>query len=94
MPWWCWPGEPSVGRGVGPVGGAVLAGDQSGDRPQDGVKVLASAEVTGQGPPVGQVADAVLHTDPLRRMSPTFGLVRRGDRGRDRQLVLSSGRPA
>ena len=41
--------------------------------------MLASAEVTRQRPPVGQVADAVLDADPLRRVGPAFGLVRRGD---------------
>ncbi len=53
--------------------GSFLAGDQSGDRTQDGVEVFASAQVTGQGSPVLQVADAVLDADPLRRMSPAFG---------------------
>jgi hypothetical protein len=43
--------------------GSFLAGDQSGDRTQDGVEVLASAEVTREGPPVLQVADAVLDAD-------------------------------
>ena len=59
-----------------------LAGDQSGDRAQDGVEVLASAEVSGQGSPVLQVADAVLDANPLRGVGPTFGLVRRGDGGK------------
>ena len=32
--------------------GSFLAGDQSGDCGQDGVEVVASAEVSGQGSPV------------------------------------------
>jgi hypothetical protein len=55
--------------------------------------VVASAEVPGQGPPVLQVADAVLHADSLRRVSPAFGLVRRGHGGKDRDLVLPPGWP-
>ena len=47
-------------------GGSFLAGDQSGDRAQDRVQVLASAQVMRQGPPVPQVADAMLHADPPR----------------------------
>jgi hypothetical protein len=43
--------------------GSFLAGDQAGDGAQDGVEVFASAEVTGQGSPVLQVADAVLDAD-------------------------------
>jgi hypothetical protein len=43
--------------------GSLLAGDQSGDRTQDGVEVVASAEVTREGAPVLQVADAVLDAD-------------------------------
>jgi hypothetical protein len=39
------------------------------------------------------VADAVLHANPLRGVSPAFGLVRRGDGGEDRDLVLAPGRP-
>jgi hypothetical protein len=54
--------------------------------------MFASAEVTGQGPPVLRVADAVLRADSLRRVSPAFGLVRRGDGGKDRELVLPAGR--
>ena len=71
-------------RAAGLVGswGSFLAGDQSGDRTQDGVEVFASAEVSGQGSPVLQVADAVLGADPLRGVSPTFGLVCRGDGGK------------
>jgi hypothetical protein len=69
-----------------------LAEDQSGDRAQDAVEVFASAEVTRQGPLALQVADAVLHADPLGRVSPAFGLVRSGEGGRDRQLVLPPGR--
>jgi hypothetical protein len=42
------------------------AGDQSGDRTQDDVEVVASAEMTSRGPPVGQVADAVLHAESVR----------------------------
>jgi hypothetical protein len=60
----------------------LLAGGQSGDRPQNGVEMLASAEVTGQGPPGLQVADAVLHADPLRGVGPAFALVRRGGGGK------------
>jgi hypothetical protein len=71
--------------------GSFLAGDQSGDRGQDGVQVFASAEVASQGSPVLQVADAVLDADSLGRVSSAFGLVRRGESGRDRQLVLPSG---
>jgi hypothetical protein len=43
--------------------GSFLAGDQSGDRGQDGIEVLASAEASGEGSPVLQVADAVLDAD-------------------------------
>ncbi len=50
--------------------------------------MLASAEVARQGPPILQMADAVLRANPLRRMSPAFGLVRRGDGRKDGQLVL------
>jgi hypothetical protein len=39
------------------------------------------------------VADAVLDADLLRRVSPAFGLVCRGEGGEDRDLVLPSGRP-
>jgi len=53
-----------------------LAGGQSNDRTQDGVEVVPSAGVTRGGSPILQVADAVLHADPLRRVSPAFGLVR------------------
>ena len=69
-----------------PVGswGSFLTGDQSGDRGKDRVEMLASAEVARQGPPVLQVADAVLHADPLCRVSPAVGLVRRSKRGQDR----------
>ena len=59
-----------------------LTGDESGDCAQDHVEVVTSAEVTSQGPPVLQVADAVLDADALRRVSPAFGLVRRGDGGK------------
>jgi hypothetical protein len=45
--------------------GSFLTGDESGDRTQDGVEMLASAEVAGQGAPVLQVADAMLHADSL-----------------------------
>src|SRR3712207_8238768 len=57
-------------------------------RSQHRVQVLASAEVSRQGPPILQVADAVLHADQLRGVSPAFGLVRRGDGRKDRDLVL------
>jgi hypothetical protein len=78
-----------------PVGswGSFLTGDQAGDRGRDRVEMLASAEVARQGAPVLQVADAVLRADSLRRMSPAFGLVRRGDGGKEGQLVLSPVRP-
>ena len=59
--------------------GSFLAGDQSGDRTQHRVEVLPAAEVPRQGPPVLQVADAVLDADPPRRMSPAISFVRRGD---------------
>jgi len=71
--------------------GSLLAGEQSGDRTQHRVEVLPAAEVPRQGPPVLQVADAVLDADPLSRVSPTFAPVRRGESGRDRQLVLPPG---
>src|SRR3712207_4034158 len=73
--------------------GSFLAGDQPGGGAQHGVGVVASAEVPGQGPPVLQVADAVLDADPLGRVSSAFGLVCRGEGGWDRQLVLPPGRP-
>src|SRR3712207_833507 len=87
-----WPGRVRSPRGAGRYSlrragklirswGSFLAGDQSGDRRQHRLQVLASAEVARQGPPVLQVADAVLHADPLRRVSSAFGLVRRGDGG-------------
>jgi hypothetical protein len=46
--------------------------------------VLASAAVTREGPPVAQVADAVLDPNPLRRVGTAFGLVDGGEGGRDR----------
>jgi len=55
--------------------------------------VLPAAEVPRQGPPVIQVADAVIDADPPRRMSPAIGFVRGGEGGRDRWLVLPPGRP-
>jgi hypothetical protein len=69
-----------------PVGswGSFLTGDQSGDRGKDLVEMLASTEVARQGPPVLQMADAVLHADPLRGVGPAFGLVDGGGGGRDR----------
>jgi hypothetical protein len=71
---------------VEPVGswGSFLTGDQSGDRQQDCVEVFASAEVTREGAPVPQVADAVLDADSLRRMGFAFGLVDGGESGRVR----------
>ncbi|WP_244274400.1 hypothetical protein [Geodermatophilus obscurus] len=60
---------------------SFLAGDQPGDRGPDGVEVLASAEVPGQGSPVLRVADAVLDADPRGRVRSAFGLVCRGDGG-------------
>jgi hypothetical protein len=93
----CSPGGASRERFrlVEPVGswGSFLTGDQAGDRGKDRVEMLASAEVARQGPPVLQVADAVLRADALGRMSPAFGLVRRGDGGTDGQLVLPPVRP-
>ncbi len=64
--------------------GSFLAGDQSGDGAQDGVEMLASAEVTGQGPSVLQVADAALDADPLGGVDLAFGLVGGGEGGQDR----------
>jgi hypothetical protein len=61
---------------------SFLAGDQSGDRGQHRLEVLASAEVPGQGAPVLQMADAVLDADALGRVSSAFGLVRGGDGGK------------
>ncbi len=72
--------------------GSFVAGDQSGDRGQDRVEVLASAEVTGQGPPVLELADAVLHAGPFGRVRLAFGRVCRGEGGWGRQPVLTSGR--
>jgi hypothetical protein len=69
--------------------GSFLAGHQSSDGAPDGVQVFASAEVTGQRSPVLQVTDAMLDADTPHRVSPAFGLVRRGDRGKDRDLVLA-----
>jgi hypothetical protein len=63
---------------------SFLGGDEASDRGQDCVEVLASAEMTRQGPPVLQVADAVLDADPLGRVSSAFGLVRRGKSGWNR----------
>jgi hypothetical protein len=51
--------ELSVGRGAGQVVGSFLTGDQSGDRAEHRVQVLASAEMMRQDPPVLQVAMAV-----------------------------------
>jgi hypothetical protein len=45
--------------------GSFLDGDQSGDRGQHRLQVLSSAEVTREGSPVLQVAEAVLDADPL-----------------------------
>jgi hypothetical protein len=45
--------------------GSFLTGDESGDRGQDGVEMLASAAVAREGPAVLRVADAVLDADPL-----------------------------
>ena len=64
--------------------GAFLAGDQSGDRGQHRLQVFSSAEVSGQGSPVLQVADAVLHADPPCRMGLAFGLVDGGESGQAR----------
>jgi hypothetical protein len=62
--------------------GSFLAEDQSGGHTQHRIEVLPAAEVPIQGPPVLQVADAVLDADPPRRMSPAISFVRRGDGGR------------
>jgi hypothetical protein len=61
--------------------GPFLAGDPSGDRAQDRVQVIPSAKMTGQGPPVLELADAVLHADPFGRVSLAFGRVCRGEGG-------------
>ena len=71
---------------------SFLAGDRSGDQAQNGVEVLASAEVTRQSPPV-QGADAVLDTDVLRGMGLAFGLVGSGDGGQDGQLAGPTRKP-
>jgi len=63
---------------------SFLAGDQSGDGTQDGVEVVASTEMPGQGPPVLQVADAVLDADPPGRVGSACGLAGGGEGGRDR----------
>ena len=59
--------------------GSFLAGDQSGHDAQHGVEMPALAEVARQGPPVGQLAGAVLDADPLGRVDLAFGLVRGGE---------------
>jgi hypothetical protein len=51
------------------------------------------AELASQGPPVLQVADAVLDAESLRRVSPAFGLVRRATAGKTGIWFLPSGRP-
>jgi hypothetical protein len=81
-----------LARGGVQVAGSFLTGDQSGNRAQNRVDVLSSAEVTEQSPPVLQVADAMLDADPLRRVGSAFGLVRRGEGGRDWQLIFPSRR--
>jgi hypothetical protein len=86
-------GKASVVGGLVTSWGSLLAGDQYGHGAQHGVEVVASAEVTGQGPPVLQMADVVLDADPLGRVNSAFGLVRGGEDGRDRQLVLPPSRP-
>ena len=48
--------------------GSFLAGEQSGDRGQDRLEVLASAEVASQGPPIFQMADASRTDRPERRV--------------------------
>ena len=53
---------------------SFLAGDQSGDRGQHRLEVVALAEVTQVGPPITQVADAVLDADPLGGTGLAFGL--------------------
>jgi len=73
--------------------GSLLAGDPAGRGAQDGVEVVTSAEVARQGPPVLQMADAVLHADPLGRVGSAFGLVCCGEGGWDRQLVRPPNRP-
>jgi hypothetical protein len=72
--------------------GSFLAGEQPGDREQERVQVLASAEVAGQGPPVGQVPDAVPDAEPHRRVSRAFGTMRRDDGEQGRRLILPPGR--
>jgi hypothetical protein len=63
---------------------SFLAGDQSSDRAQHGVEILASAEVPRQRSPVLQVADAVLDADLLCGVGLAFGLVGGGEGGHDR----------
>jgi hypothetical protein len=41
-----------------------------------------------QGPPILQVADAVLDADPLAGVGPAFDPVRRGDRGKTGSWLL------
>ncbi|MFJ6636864.1 hypothetical protein ACIQMR_36760 [Streptomyces sp. NPDC091376] len=43
--------------------GGLLVGEQSGDGLDDVAHVLASAVVAGEGPPVREMADAVLDPD-------------------------------
>src|SRR3712207_2325125 len=84
--WRCRPGELSVGHGGGQVRGfgpgwrAVLR--PRGARRRGGL--VGRGDQTGSAS--SSVADAVLDTDPLRRVGPAFGLVD-GGKG-DRQLVL------
>jgi hypothetical protein len=73
------------------AGGSFLAGDQAGDCGQDRVEVLASAEVSGQGSSVLQVADAVLDADSLRRVSSAFALVCRGEGGTNAARGVGAG---
>jgi len=74
----------SVGGGTAQVVGLVPGWNRSGDCAQDRVEVVASAEVTGQGPPVSSEADAVLDADPLREWalrSASWAAARAGGTG-------------
>src|SRR3954447_26818855 len=61
-----------------PVGswGSFVTKDQSGDRGKDRVEMLASADVGRQGPPILQVAYAVLRF--FRRLIPCSARIRSG----------------
>jgi hypothetical protein len=46
-----------------PQGGGLLVGEESGSGVDDVAHMLASAVVSGKGPPVLQVSDAMLDSD-------------------------------